>query len=105
LAAGWISSLTEAERRIYDQLQSENERDAFRIIRSYARKAKADGLPDFPIARDNLAERIGITGKGAAWIRDKLATLGAITKTAKYVPNKAATRYRWMLEVEDEKPF
>ncbi len=86
-------------------MQSENERDAFRIIRSYARKAKADALPDFPIARDNLAERIGVTGKGAAWIRDKLATLGAITKTAKYVPNKAATRYRWMSEVEDEKPF
>ena len=104
LAAEWKSSLTAAECRIYDQLQSENERDAFRIIRSYARKAKADALPDFPIARDNLAERIGVTGKGAAWIRDKLATLGAITKTARYVPNKAATRYRWMSDVEDEKP-
>lgn len=105
LAAEWVSSLAAAERGIYDQLQSENERDAFRIIRSYARKAKADALPDFPIARDNLAERIGVTGKGAAWIRDKLATLGAITKTARYVPNKAATRYRWIADVEEEKPF
>ena len=104
LAVEWVASLRAAERRIYDQLQSENERDAFRIIRSYARKAAADALPDFPIARDNLAERIGVTGKGAAWIRDKLATLGAIAKTAKYVPNKAATRYRWMPDVEDEKP-
>ena len=105
LAGQWISSLTAAESRIYGQLQSENERDVFRIIRSYARKAKAEGLTDFPIARDNLAERIGVTGKGAAWIRDKLARLGAITKTAKYVPNKSATRYRWIADVEAEEPF
>jgi len=46
--------------------------------------------------RDNLAERLGITGKGAAWIRDQLATLGAIEKTADYVANKRAARFKWL---------
>ena len=59
------------------------------------RKAEQDGAADFPIVRDNLAERLGITGKGAAGIRDKLAKLGAIEKTADYVPNKFAARYGW----------
>lgn len=79
------------------QLETENERDAFRIVRSYARKAERDGTADFPIGRDNLGERLGITGKGAAWIRDKLATLGAIEKTADYVANKSAARFKWLL--------
>jgi hypothetical protein len=105
LTLDWTASLTATERKIYEQLRSENERDAFRIIRSYARKAKEDAAADFPIARDNLAERLEVSGKGAAWIRDKLATLGAIAKTAKYVPNKAATRYCWIADVEAENPF
>ena len=90
----WKSSLSTAERELFKRLETENERDAFRIVRSFARKAEQDG--DFPIARDNLAERLGITGKGAAWIRDKFAKLGIITKTANYVPNKFATRFRWL---------
>ena len=95
LVDDWTAKLLPAEHEIYGQLVTEKERDAFRIIRSYARKAKIDGAADFPIVRDNLAERLGITGKGAAGIRDKLAKLGAIVKTADYIPNKSAARFRW----------
>jgi len=95
LADDWTAKLLPAEHEIYRQLVTDNERDAFRIIRSFARKAKIDGAADFPIVRDSLAERLGITGNGAAGIRDKLAKLGAIVKTADYVPNKFAARYRW----------
>jgi hypothetical protein len=66
-------------------------------MRSYARKAQQDGTADFPIARDNLADRLGITGKGAAGIRNKLARLDVIAKTADYVPNKSAMRFKWLL--------
>jgi hypothetical protein len=66
-------------------------------VRSFARKAEQDGAADFPIVRDNLASRLGITGNGAAGIRDKLARLGVISKTADYVPNKIATRFKWLL--------
>ncbi len=98
LAEKWAATLSTAERQIFTRLETENERDAFRIVRSFARKAAQDGRSDFPIVRDNLAERLGITGKGAAGIRDKLASLklGAIEKTADYVPNKFAARFKWL---------
>jgi len=100
LAEKWTATLSRAEREIFLRLETENERDAFRIIRSYARKAEQDRAADFPIVRDNLAERLGVTGNGAAWIRDKLAKLGAITKTAEYVPNKFAARFKWLPDAQ-----
>lgn len=93
----WKSGLSIAEQEFFTRLETENERDAFRIVRSFARKAEQDGAKDFPIVRDNLAARLGITGKGAAGIRDKLARLGAISKTVDYVPNKFAARFKWLL--------
>lgn len=96
LAQRWQGKLSKSEREKFQQLETENERDAFRIIRSFSRKAKMDGAADFPIVRNNLAERLGITGNGAAGIRDKLARLGVIKKTADYVPNKFAARFKWL---------
>ena len=97
MVESWKSCLSISERDFCARLETENERDAFRIVRSYARKAEQDGAADFPIVRDNLASRLGITGKGAAGIRDKLARLGAISKTANYVQNKFAARFKWLL--------
>ena len=97
MAEQWGASLSEAEREAFKRLETDNERDAYRIIRNYARKTTMDGVTDFPIVRDNLAARLGITPKGAAWIRDKLARFGIVEKTADYVPNKLAARFRWLL--------
>jgi hypothetical protein len=97
LANGWEATLSVAERNLFATLETENERDAFRIVRSYARNAKKEGMTDFPIVRDNLGERLGITGNGAAWIRDKFVKLGVIAKTANYVPNKFAARFKWIV--------
>jgi hypothetical protein len=96
--ANWLAQLTESERTAFDKLTTANERDAFRIIRSFQRKAFLDSQTDFAIARDNLAERLGITGKGAAWLRDKLVSNLVIKQTVPYKPNKAAARYRWLPE-------
>ncbi len=60
----WLAGLNPTERKNFDQAKSENERDGFRIIRSFQRKADEDGTRDFPIARDNFALRLGITPKG-----------------------------------------
>jgi hypothetical protein len=99
LDARWRETLSEEESQKFGLLDTDNERDAFRILRSFATKAAIDGAPDFPIVRDNLGVRIGITGKGAAGIRDKLARLRVLAKTANYVPNKLAARYRWLPEM------
>ena len=93
----WLESLAAAERERFEQLVTDAERGAFRIIRSYARKAAQKPAPDFPIVRDNLGERVGITGEGAGLLRRKFARLGIIAQTVPYVPNKAAARFRWLL--------
>lgn len=93
----WTDGLSAAEREKFTQLETGNERDVFRIVQSYARKANLDNAIDFPIVRDNMANRLGITGKGAAGIRDKLTKLDVIKKTADYVPNKSSARYKWLL--------
>lgn len=103
LEQSWRASLSEQELEHFGQLETDNERDAFRIIRSYARKAASDGASDFPVARDNLAERLGITGKGAGFIREKFTRLGIIEKVCDYQPNKAAARYCWLANLEQ--PF
>lgn len=99
LLENWKSILSGTERQFFTRLETDNERDAFRIVRSFARKAEQDGAADFPIVRDNLAERLGITGKGAAGIREKFVRLGVIKKTANYVPNKFATRFKWLFKI------
>ena len=94
----WIESLADAERERFAQLSTAAERGAFRIIRSYARKAEQDGNPDFPIVRDNLGARVGITGNGAGMMRTKFVALGIIAQTAPHRANVAAARFRWRLD-------
>jgi hypothetical protein len=93
----WLALLSDREREVLQSLSTEHERDAFRIVRSFARKAALDEAEDFPIVRDNLGDRLGISGRGAGGVRDKLEKLGIIKCTKGYVPNKAAARYRWEL--------
>jgi hypothetical protein len=38
------------------------------------------------------------SSEGAAGIWDKLAKLGIIVKTADYVPNKTAARFKWLAQ-------
>jgi hypothetical protein len=98
----WFAGLNPTERENFDQLKSENERDGFRIFRSFQRKADEDGTRDFPIARDNFASRLGVTSKGGGWIRDRLVAAGVVERTAHYVQYRAAARYRWLLHQEQD---
>jgi hypothetical protein len=91
----WYESLSEGERERFSQLSTDAERGAFRIILSYERNAAQNGHADFPIARDNLGERVGISGNGAGQLRMKFVRLGIIAQTTQYRANVAAARYRW----------
>jgi hypothetical protein len=91
----WLDNLSGAEREKFERLTTDSESAAFRIIRSYATKAQQDGAPDFPIFRDNLGKRLGITGRGAGLLRQKFVDLAIIERTAPYKPNVAPARYRW----------
>jgi DNA-binding MarR family transcriptional regulator len=98
-AAAWdlflntaIKSLSASERRIFDQLNTDPQREAFMLIRSFARLAKGN---DFPVAQWSLADRLTITQPGAGCVISKLEALGAIKKTMDARVNNKSARYRW----------
>jgi len=62
----WCESLADAERECRTRLCTDAERGAFRIIRSFARKAAMDGNTDFPIAVENLGNRLGLLARERA---------------------------------------
>jgi hypothetical protein len=62
-----------------------------------AQKARDEGRSDFPVVRDNLGKRIGITGRGAGELRRRFVRFQIIEQTAEYKPNVSAARYRWLL--------
>lgn len=93
----WHHGLAPAERTAYEELITDWERDAFRIIRSYARKANTENRPDFPIVRDDLAGRIGMTGRGAGLLVQRFCgDAHILERTQEYEPHKTAARYRWL---------
>jgi hypothetical protein len=91
-----ITSLPQSERRVFDQLNTEAQREAFFLIRSFSRLGK----DDFPVALLSLADRLSITPAGASCVISKLVGLGAIEKTAEAKINSKSARYRWIANVE-----
>lgn len=89
----WVATLAPLEHEKFETLNTENERDAFRIIRNWSR---ADG-PDFKLVAKSLARRLSLSLQGACNIRNKFCLSGILEKTADYVPHKLACRFRWLL--------
>ena len=99
----WIGQLaviygrfTERERGNFEQLGSDNQRDAFRIIWAFAGLAEKNGKTEFPIARASLADRINVSKAGASDVLNRLIAVSAIRKTTDYVPHRSATMYQWV---------
>ena len=77
-----IKSLSASERRIFDQLNTGPQQEAFMLIRSFASLAQGN---DFPVAQLSLADRLSITQPGARCVISKLPT-----------PGLGRLRKRWM---------
>ena len=90
-----IKSLSASERRIFNQLNTGPQQEAFMLIRSFARLAKGN---DFPVAQLSLADRLSITQPGAGCVISKLADprVRAIEKTMDACVNSKSARYRWI---------
>ena len=93
-----INSLSESERRIFDELNTEPQREAFLLIRSFSNLATTD----FPVGLFSLADRLSITPAGADCVIKKLID-DAIEKTADAQINRKSARYRWIAHVD--RPF
>jgi hypothetical protein len=99
LDSDWRKKLTPGESSALDCLVTETERDAFRIIRSYAKYAGTRNEDDFAIVRADLAARLGITGRGAGELIDRFCNeRRVIHRTHEYIPHKFAARYRWIAD-------
>jgi len=90
-----IKSLSASERRIFDQLKTVPQREAFMLLRSFARLAKGN---DFPVAQLSLADRLSITQPGARCVISRLVDPRgrAIEKTMDACVNSKSARYRWI---------
>jgi hypothetical protein len=89
-----------AERQTLDALRTETKRDAFRIIRNFARKAEQDQMPDFPVSIEYLAGTLNVSHQTVSEIRKRFIELRVIERTADHIVNRAAARFRWLLSAE-----
>ena len=96
----WLTELSDSERKKFDALHADsNDREAFRIIRNFARLIK-DGSADFKIVAEHLAKRIAVTLQTACNIRQRFCGAGILEQTAEHVPQKFAARFRWAAYLE-----
>jgi hypothetical protein len=93
----WRATLTESEGTKFEQLTTDTERDAFRIIRDFHRSASHSGGAEFPISRDSLAARLRITGQWAGKLRLRFCEDRIIQRAMPAIPNQRCAYYRWAL--------
>ena len=96
-AEQWYAELSDPERTQFDGRGTETERDAFRIVRSFARKAECDQMQDFPLSVEHLATALGVSHQAIGELRKRFVAYGIIEKTADHIVNRAAARFRWLL--------
>ena len=87
----WLEKLSVAERAKYDNLATDIERDAFRIIRNWSNT----GPQKFKIHCQSLADRLGISLRGAGKLRQRFCKAGILRLVEPYVENKFCARFRW----------
>ena len=85
-----LARLSHSERERFDKLQTEAQREAFFLCRSFA-KFKTE----FPLSQASLADRVSITRQGAGYVIERLIEIGAIAKTAEARPHNKSAYYRW----------
>lgn len=90
------AGLSAREQASLAGLQTEHQRDAFRIVRAFAHRARESSEADFPVAVESLAERLGVSVPGACKIRARLVEVGAIRQTVPCRINRTAARFEWI---------
>lgn len=93
----WRNELCPSERTQLDSLVTATERDGFRIIRSWAQLAEANGSSDCSISTEDLGRRLGISWQGISKMRTKFEAHQIIRKTVAAKPNRESARYQWLL--------
>ena len=82
--------MSDPERVLFDKLQTEAQREAFLLCRSFATLKK-----EFPLSQMSLADRLGVTQQGSGYVIEKLISVGAIEKTVDAKTNRKSAHYKW----------
>jgi hypothetical protein len=95
----WLAELTDVEQERFLELETETQRDLFRILRNFARYAATKGQTDFPFSLQNVATRLGVSFQHASKLRQRFAKVSIIVQTVPAMTNRSAARFRWIPQV------
>ena len=99
----WRENLNKREALDFGSRTTDTDRAAFRIIRDFHRSASHSGGAEFPISRDSLAARLGLTGQGAGELIRRFCKDGIIQRVRPCIPNQRCAYYRWLAADEPQK--
>ena len=91
----WRADLSDAECRGFSKLETETERDLFRILKNFARCGELKTEPDFPFPIQHVAERLGTSFQYVSRLRQRFMKHSIIAQTEPAQTNRSAARFRW----------
>jgi hypothetical protein len=93
----WRAELSDAEEEIFVMLRTQIERDLFRILRNFARRACSQKEKAFPFPLQHVATRLGVSFQYVGKLRNRFVGASIIVQTAPAMTNQSAARFRWVL--------
>jgi hypothetical protein len=93
----WRAELSDAEEEIFIMLGTQVERDLFRILRNFARRACSQKERDFPFPLQHVAKRLGVSFQYVSKLRKHFVGASIIVQTAPAMTNQSAARFQWAL--------
>ena len=103
-AKQWRVELSDLEQEVFSNLQTETQRDLFRILKNFERYAATNGQADFPFSVENVAARLGVSFQHVSRLRERFVAASIIVQTASAVTNRSAARFRWAIRNRDVEP-
>ena len=93
----WRAELSRAEEEIFIMLRTQIERDLFRILRNFARRACSQTEKEFPFPLQHVAKRLGVSFQYVSKLRKRFVGASIIVQTAPAITNRSAGRFQWIL--------
>src|SRR5262249_31043726 len=93
----WCAELSGNEQEIFANVETETERDLFRILKNFARFAADKKEPDFPFSIQHVATRLGVSFQYVSKLRQRFVDASIIVQTELPITNCRAGRFRWLL--------
>jgi hypothetical protein len=91
----WRADLPDIELKTFSKLETETQRDLFRILKNFSRRAVITTQSDFPFPIQHVAARLGVSFQYVSKLRERFVGASIIVQTTPAVTNRSAARFRW----------